>query len=700
MKKSIVLNSGMGAAIVDHLRQFTDLPTDGIVAGQAVDSAITDLFGGGGGVYNDIDVFCTEANPFQNVNHRRANSLTNRFELSSSVGDSAYDGMGILLEVVQTYSIHDVKREGMLNTVSCNVMYPVKTLTAQRVIRGFDLNCTRVAVDLATNELVWDREYADFIHSRQLRISMMHTPWHTFLRLAKKAEELPSVYVDLDIAAEACVAIAHSTWLNQMLQRKGVSLQFGKKHQELAERFEASWSPYFTMEKKRLYRDKGHTWTDDETKARQDAKFIDLCGLMPRGGLDTKLQERCNRMGNGLLFFAPRVVESSRRKVAPAAYHKLNAIVAATEQAKEAPATALQGIAARRREPNRDFVQVNAELFGTDYVQGQALPTLATKVSEWVRQHQGLAPALVGLTLNEQYTRMQTIMEVCRKFGKQYFEGDTKAGLGILENQRDSAMFESAAAMEQALLEYHRVNNSPFDVEPLSLPSILPARFAGFTVKELLTPHGLKYEGSHMGHCVGGYSDAVRRGRSRILAIRYCDERRTENCSTVELQGSFDTPGSLLRIVQNYSYSNTKPSEQNREVVHYVQQYLHRVAHIVAACEQPEKGETSRRLLQEARKYEFQVRHQEFLLRQLQEVIRVMRDDRVLGRTEAPPVEMRDKLSAYESALGNARAVSTLLREVAITRASFGPSPWLPRAEVQKEVLPDNVFRGDFLKAA
>jgi hypothetical protein len=702
MKTSIDLHPGMGAAVVNHLRQFTDLPADGILAGQAVDSAITDLFGGGGGVYNDIDVFRKENNPYQNVNHRRANALTTRFEISSSVGDASYGSMGVLLEVVQTYGIHAVKRDGMLNTVTCHLMDPVKTLSAQRVIRGFDVNCTRVAVDLANNQLVWDREYADFVHSRQLRISMMHTPWHTFLRLAKKAEELPSVYVDLDVAAEACVAIANSTWLHQMLQRKGVSLQFGQKHQELAERFEAAWNPYFRMEKKRLYRDKGHTWTQDEAKARPDAKVIDLCSLVPRGELDAKLQDRCNRMGNGLLFFAPRVVESSRRKVAPAAYHKLNAIVALADEAAQSPVADTREARPFMGSPTRgmDFVKVHTELFGTDYVQGQALPALATKVSEWVRQHQGLGPALVGLTLGEQYSRMLTISEVCRKFGKQYFEGDTKAGLGILETQRDSAIFESAEAMEQALLQYYRANSAPFEVKPLALPSIVPARFKGFTVKELLTAHALKYEGTHMGHCVGGYSDAVRTGRSRILAIRYLDERRTENCSTVELQGSFDTPGALLRIVQNYSYSNTKPSEKNREFVHYLQQYLHRVAHIVGTCQQPENGETERGLLQAARQYEFQVQHREVMLRQLQAGIRDMRDNKQLGRNEAPPAEIRDKLSAHESALCEARAVSALLRELALTRMAADPIPWLLRARAPKDVFFEAVAEEDTRMAA
>jgi hypothetical protein len=673
MKKSIVLNPGMGSAVVNHLRQFADLPPDGILAGQAVDSAITDLFGSGGGVYNDIDVFRQETEPFKNRNMRTANSLTSRFELSTSVGDDAYGTMNVLLEVVQTYGIHAVKREGMLNTVSCNVTWPVQTLSAQRVIRGFDINCTRVAVDLATNELIWDRDYQDFLHSRQLRISMMHTPWHTFLRLAKKAEELPSVYVDFDVAAESCVAIARSTWLDQMLRRKGVSLQFGQKHQELAARLESVWAPYFSYEKKRIYQTRHHKWTEDEALAVPGGKAIDLCSLTPRGGLETKLQERCNRMGSGLLFFAPRVIESSRRKVAPAAYHKLNAIVALDQQAPAQPvdldAAPLRRIG--RASQRRDFVQVNAELFGTDYVQGQALPAIAAKVSEWVGQHAGLSRGMVGLTLEAQYARMQAVTEVCRKFGKQYFNGDTKAGFGVLENERDAAVFESPEAMEAALMRYYRANSTPFDVKPLPLPPFVPARFEGFHVRELLTPHELRNEGNTMGHCVGGYSDAVRRNTSRILTIRYLDERRTQNCSTVEVRGEFDAVAPALKVIQNYSVSNTQPSEENKAFLAYLVAYM-ASADKLAACYGMTAQQARKQLTGQARTLEAQAKRQDRVRYHLRKTLDRLTQGK-LPTTASFPVSRQ--LMEKEREIRQLRETAVLLREFAEVGKSFPAAP-------------------------
>jgi hypothetical protein len=662
MKSAIVLNPNMGTAVVNHLRQFAELPPDGILAGQAVDSAITDLFGKGGGVYNDIDIFRREEMPFANRTRRSANALTKRFELNATP-TGAYGNMNVLLEAVQTYGINSVSRHGMLNTVNCDVAWPLTSLSAERVIGGFDINCTRVAVDLATNQLVWDRNYEDFLHSRQLRVTMMHTPWHTFLRLAKKAEELPDVFVDYDVAAEACVAVARSDWLDMMLRMKGVSMAFGQKHQELAERLKSVWNPYFDFEKKRLYLGSDNRWSPDVEHGQPDGKTVELCRLVPRGELDTRMQDRCNRMGSGILFFAPRVIEASRRKVAAAAYHKLNAIVA--QQPKD-DVTGLPLPPAFDRSNALSFVEIHAELFGTDYVQGQALPTMAAKVSEWVRQHRGLARCLLGLTLAEQYARMNAITDVCRKFGKKYFDGDSKAGFGVLENHRDTLALSSAEAMENILTQYHLANTAPFDVNPLPLPLVVPKRFAGFQVRELLTAHELRQEGSNMGHCVGGYSDAVRRGDSRILTIRYRDERKSKHCSTVELRGEFDVAAPRLTVAQNYSVSNTAPSEQNREFLEYVIGHL-RLADVLARCEGRSAQEVRRVLLQEARKRESHAKHLSWRVRAFNQASAAL-SAALHSRSLAERAAGRSTLASYRNAAtlyDAARADAQLLRELA-----------------------------------
>jgi hypothetical protein len=59
--RAIDLHWSMGDRIIAHLRALGQLPASGYLAGQAVSSAIFDLFGEGAGagltVYNDLDVF-------------------------------------------------------------------------------------------------------------------------------------------------------------------------------------------------------------------------------------------------------------------------------------------------------------------------------------------------------------------------------------------------------------------------------------------------------------------------------------------------------------------------------------------------------------------------------------------------------------------------------------------------------------------
>ena len=577
---SIVLHPSMGTAVVNHLRQFGDLPNRGILAGQAVDSAITDLFGKGGGVYNDLDIFRNVPRTGDIGPYERANMTAHRSEIDLCKR-SSYNGMALIMEVIDTYHIKSVSRKDMLNFVNCTMAEGKMTerLTAQMVLSGFDLNCTRVAVDLATGQLVWDKNYEEFLRSRQLRITMMHTPWHTLLRLAKKAEELPGVYVDFDAAATACVAVANSRFVKQMEYDRDVSLKFGSKHLATAEAMRHRWTPYFSLESERLYQNRSKSWVTDlpELAPGQELKTVDLYQMFPRGDIDGQLQRRCDMTGKGVLFFASKIVEESRRAKPGNAKQKLSAIMA--HRAK------VSG------KPELDYVLRCAKMFGSDYVQGQALPEVADKVAEWLKKHSFFTKHLLGMSLAQQYARMQEITEVSRDFGNKYYDGDVEAALGVLETQATAMDLDSREKMEALLLADYQRNLAPFDVKPLPLPAAgtWPAEFKDFTVTELLTPEELRKEGVEMAHCVGGYAHKVRSNRSRILRIKYLGQRNSVNCSTVELtdrnsptiREPFD-----LYIVQNRSVKNQTPSPINDAFVQYLKSYLH-VAHLMESSTSP-----------------------------------------------------------------------------------------------------------------
>ncbi len=83
----------------------------------------------------------------------------------------------------------------------------------------------------------------------------------------------------------------------------------------------------------------------------------------------------------------------------------------------------------------------------------------------------------------------------------------------------------------------------------------LPTKKGDWTIQDLRHPDALEYEGSEMGHCVGGhgYPDRVRRGDVRILSLR---DHNNEPHATVELEPkrhSEITPTTLREAMDNHS---------------------------------------------------------------------------------------------------------------------------------------------------
>lgn len=567
MLKSVALRPEMGREVLRHLSQFADLPSKGVLAGQAVDSAITDLWGGGGGVYNDLDIFrqCPTAayRP-----HLKANSTAMRSTLALSRRQT-YSGMALVMETTGTYGIASVSRKGMLNHVNC-VMASGRyhhQLSPALVLAGFDLNCVRVGVDLETGLLHWDSHYEGFQASRQLKIAMMHTPYHTFLRLAKKLTELPNVYADLSQAAQACAAIANSEVIRQMLKDRDISLLFGQKHLELAQAQSSAWTGYFSLEQREFRHTGGArqdgAWEESKELTAQAPVSPDvtrLWALAPRGDVDAAIQKRVDKLGKASLFFAAQVVEEACRSKKSQVYVKLDAL-----RSHRLEATKEKGI-----EPLQDTVLQHLELLGTSYVDGQALPSVSDKVEAFFRKHSGFSDLLFGQSLAEQWQTIQRLQRLVKRFCLEVLKTDSEAPWGILEKLATPQDLESDAKVWVLFTQDLDSQTKPFEIEPLALPE-LPACWAGqYLVKELLTPLELNCEGSDMGHCVGGYAQAVRSGQSRIVRIR--DQQHTKRWSTVELRSHRTRESDVVqwRVAQHRARFNRAPHTVNEKILQYL----------------------------------------------------------------------------------------------------------------------------------
>lgn len=558
MSRGIQLSPEMGTAVIGHLSQFVQLPKTGILAGQAVASAIEDLWGRKGtGVYNDLDIF-RRVSPSWDVKKERANQTADRRTMGHiRQSRDGYGAMSQMIELVEGYAIQSVNRQGMLNFVNCTMSQGLKEigLTARRVIGSFDLNCVRVGVDLASGKLIWDRHFERFLASRQIEIAMVHTPWHTFLRLCKKLEELQGVYADIDAAAAICAGVTESRYLTEMVQDKNLSVQFGKKHHELAEKYASRWAPYFDIDSKTLLKT-STGWIDvlrkpDWMRPGGPHTEVTLWTMRPKASVERSMQQKLDAMGQAVVMLGPRVVYGERLAKKPNAGMKLAAVQEVLGSIRRAP------------------LQEHGKLLGESYVHGQALPEVALKVNKFTTDHGRMAGMMLGLTLAEQHETVERIKRVARRF-------DGYGSIGMIETMGCAQDLESEEALTELIEIVKSKESIPFGVTALTLPK-LPKGLKNFEITELLTPWDLRCEGSDMHHCVGGYASSIRAGRSRILRVRGSKtDKRT--WSTVEIsreawKGQGSKAGGTLngwKVVQHKGRFNDPPPPENEAVMRFL----------------------------------------------------------------------------------------------------------------------------------
>jgi hypothetical protein len=167
------------------------LPLHGFIAGGAISNTILSLMDGKDYPINDIDIFYeTDENSSQDSSNR-----TDKINLFSG-------GYGELIAIdsrSDSYSIVTTEREDIINNVyvrrSSSPIIGDDNLLF--ILKGFDINCCMVGIDIETNRLVYTKDFEDFLKHRQLMVINPYTPCHTSMRLLKKKDEL-NCYLDVD----------------------------------------------------------------------------------------------------------------------------------------------------------------------------------------------------------------------------------------------------------------------------------------------------------------------------------------------------------------------------------------------------------------------------------------------------------------------------------------------------------------------
>jgi len=562
MSRKIKLDAEMGVQVLEFLGQYQQMPERGIVAGQSVASAIDAVFGSHAPVINDIDIF-RKVRVDKEIGCSKVNHTAGRHSLSVMdlvEENDGYQGMSHVLRMIDTYSIQSVSRKDLLNFVNCTTQTVDQPLTASKVLAGFDLNCVRVAVDLDTKKLIWDRHFERFIATRQLEVSMLHTPNHTMVRFLRKLQTIPGVFGDIATAAEICAGVSKGKYLGKMIEAKQISVMFGQKMHDQSVEVGGAWAPYFSLETHKFYKDdrsRTSSWKEVDLKEpvpewSGPGEEVKLWSLGARGDLDVSVQRKLDKLGAAVLTHGPRVVYEARRTKSQSVAVKFGE---------------MRGIFGNRK---KSVVGWSLDLFGEGYVEGHAIEDIGHKVDDFMRRHMGFCGLLMGLPMGAQYESIKRIRAIAREF-------DGEASLGVLETQACAVDLERDDLMREVLRLDAIESKKPFNVVPMQLAR-LPHAFRNYEVRELLTKGDLMREGSQNRHCVGGYTSVVKSNTSRILSIRPKHGRDKTKWSTVELrdQGYKHGNGTAfghkanLVVTQHEGYTRLKPDDVNLALVEYL----------------------------------------------------------------------------------------------------------------------------------
>lgn len=485
--EKIVLNTNMGDAILNRLRDFTDLPTSGYVAGQAVASAVSELFGDGRAVqYNDVDVF-REATPEDFASRSqghpdtppRRKTAIRRCDFSTlELQRTQYHD--ISETTVKRYQVLGTKRQGMLNEVLC----AFSEHDHLKFLETFDLNCVQVGVDLASKQLFWTPEFDLFTKTRQLDVVTLHTPFHSLIRYFKKKQELGGVYGNDERIIEMLAAAYHIEVNRAMTEEGSAKLteysnlrwRFGRIYREKLDAVAGMILPHFSVETEMVH---------DYPVSILVPRFESSPDLTPPG------------IPN-LVHCLPKLSRALREKHTPATQGRLNYLSKLMDESSL----------------TRGFWLTK----GDSYVKGNVTPAQILQMDKAMSKHY-ISHQLDQPTLGLQWEQFNRIRVEASRRGVWVY--------GVLENTPSQVWTD--ATLDELLVGQEKLLK-----QKLTRRTLPPLSIAGFATRELVTGMEMSQEGAEVHHCVAGYVQSVKEKSARIVSFRSGDTPDT--WLTVELR--------------------------------------------------------------------------------------------------------------------------------------------------------------------
>jgi hypothetical protein len=499
------------------------------VAGGSVANTLFYLIHGGNLVINDIDVYKQVPIPKYDENNQVSQvknlwyptTYTNQEGLE--ILDDNY-GRVFVSETGARMRINKHSRDGIFNNIEYiyedgYVNHKIKPKLKELVIiEGFDLNNCKAGLDMVNGRIIYTPEFVEFLKTKQMKVVNPCAPIQTTIRIYKKMKEL-GVYCDLEHEMRFLTVASKHLHSGQMTKVVGPETKqkydkikdFVEQYFVLREPKNSDEIPYNLKDiyyKDNVRNPEVQIWVYD---AVMDFDVIENVGSI----------NNFKRVWELLYTFKKKSEQDKINKI----FYKNIFLGDMTED---------QWTYRKYKNTSGDWLfDDNTEFVDVPYYNSSRFTymMILTKknyhkcdfdikhvdvIDKFTKEHYGVQSLLKSCeTIREQYNIVKFIKALASK------EGDWL--IGSLENINWSKYKENwdgklTKDFISKVVENEKIVGSVELVEKVDL-----SKFDhNLCVKELNTTIDLRQEGKKMGHCVGGYSNSIKSGDSRIFHID-CD---------------------------------------------------------------------------------------------------------------------------------------------------------------------------------
>lgn len=493
----------------------------GFISGGSVANILISMLHGGDPVINDIDVY-QETKEKQRQEDWYPTTYINEEGLEL-VNDN-YGGVyiaedGLRMKVVG-HSRKDIFNIIKYRYEHGGIRGSSKSLDKNMVIlQGFDLNCCKAGLDLEKEEIVYTPDFVEFLKTKQLRVIHPCAPIQTTIRIYRKMRDL-NCYCNVDHE------VRFLTLASKKVSGDQINKHIGPETYQKYEKCKDFVDKYFKLREPQSSNEIPSNLKDKYYIGNERNPDIKLWVYEPLIDFDiveeASTMNRLKRIWNLLYTFKKGSEQDKINKI----FYK-NAFLNTVSTEDQWDRTDYNS-----KDENGHYIKLpyynssrytfNMLLSKKDYHKCNFDIKHVDYIDKFAKEHYHIQMFLRGCnTLMEQYELIRFIKSLVNKEGS-WVIGALENSHSFMVTHRDEQgrLLANILGKEVILkiVDKYKKENSGFLTEAVDL--------SGFEynecVKEIVTKIGLISEGERMGHCVGGYSQSIIDGRSRIFHIE-CD---------------------------------------------------------------------------------------------------------------------------------------------------------------------------------